>query len=75
VILVYGFVSTFGSEIGGDKIGEIVDKTFDVGKWFLLLIFVAGGVVGWQQTMLLGAWSVILFCIKYFITLRKFLTA
>ena len=64
VVLFYGFVSTFGWKIGGDKIGEMVDEAYSDCRWFVPLVFVSGCVVGWQKAMFLGAWSVVVWMVK-----------
>lgn len=64
VVLVYGYISTFGREMGGERIGSIVDSVFDKGRLFAILVFIAGCVVGWKETMFLGAWSVVLWFVK-----------
>ncbi len=58
-ILVYGYIGTFGSELGSDKICKIVDESYDFMKWFVWLIFISGCFVGWKDTMLIGVWSII----------------
>ncbi len=64
IILFYGFISTFGWKIGGNKIAELVDKAYSDCRWFVPLVFISGCVVGSKESMLLGAWSVILWMIR-----------
>ena len=64
VVLVYGYISTWGSEIGMERVCHIVDEAYDFGKWFMWLVFVSGAVAGWKESMLLGAWSVMLWAMK-----------
>lgn len=63
-IIFYGYLSTFGNQLGGDVICNLVDKAWDYGKWYIVFIFVSGCVVGWKQTFLLGSWSVIIWMIS-----------
>lgn len=63
-ILVYGFVSTFGNSMGGDKICKIVDKAYSFAKWFFALVFISGAMIGWQKSMLIGTWCVVMWFIK-----------
>ncbi len=70
-ILFYGYISTYGNEFGSEKICVVVDKAYDFWKWFIVLIFVSGFVVGWKTAMLSGAWT----CATYLFKLRKNLVA
>lgn len=60
VILNYGFITTFGSEFGDEKICTMIDKLYDSSKWFFVMVFVSGLVLEWKESMLLSLWSVII---------------
>ena len=65
-VLYWGYVTTYGWSLDGDAVCDSFDNGWKYMKWLLILVFVAGVVVGWQESMLMGSWGVFLYLGRQF---------